>query len=132
MRALLILWLGVGCSSVSGELRIDGEEASFRRCTTLEVVGFDGVDLHLNDGRVLRLFREGERIADVGFFDDPERDIGALLGPCATGTIEDGDSAVQDVRLLRGDASFSCEAVFEIRGSISFQGCGPGPGYRRQ
>ncbi|TVQ90724.1 MAG: hypothetical protein EA397_11635 [Deltaproteobacteria bacterium] len=131
MRSILLLGLSVACSSVSGELRIDGQLAPLRRCTTLEVVGFAGVDLHLENGRVIRLFREGDRIDDVGFFDDPAEDVGALLGPCATGSIEDGASAIQDVRLLRGEASFSCEAVFEIEGDVRYQSCGPGPGYRR-
>lgn len=132
MRFAWVLGLLAACSSVSGDLRIDGELVEFRRCTNLEVVGFDGVDLHLVDGRVLRLYREGEQIADVGFFDDPAADFGALLGPCATGTVEDSDMETQDVRMLRGQARFSCEEPFAIRGDISYQGCGPGPGYRRR
>lgn len=124
MRTVVITMGLAACSSVEGTVSIEGSPVVFETCTSLVPKGFEGVDLEIDDGRTLRLFREGETVSSVGFFDDAASDAGLLVGGCATGSIRDTNTSKGEVVLLEGEASFDCTDPLTIGGDVTFRGCG--------
>jgi hypothetical protein len=72
---------------------------------------------------VIRLFRQGTNITEVGFFESQVTEEGFLVGACATGSIRDTNVKTGEVVQLEGEATFSCETPLAIGGSATFSGC---------
>ncbi|MEQ9498004.1 MAG: hypothetical protein RIT81_14130 [Deltaproteobacteria bacterium] len=132
---LSLFALATACgSSVEGTLTIDGTTAELDRCESLEPKGFDGVDLVTTDDRLVRLYRDslGTEITEVSFF-PAGRQMGPRLGACATGSILDSNTRINDVVALDGDAKIDCDHSYidennamqrvVVSGDVIFEGC---------
>lgn len=123
MVSMVALALLVGCgSSLEGEVTVDGVPLLWNRCESLAPAGHEGVDLISEDERTIRLLSEGGALVKVGFF-EPEADVGADLGACATGEVVDTNMEVNGVRVLEGQADLDCNATVRLIGSVMFSGC---------
>jgi len=120
---LIALWCVAGCGSVDGTLKVDGAPVALARCHNLARIGLSGVDLDLEDGRTVRLFREGDDLVEVGFFSDPASDLGVSLGPCVEGEATETNVRSGDIFHVRGEATLACEDPVTLEGSLAFGGC---------
>ncbi len=126
MRRALLFFFALfftACTQVSGSLTVEGQDSPLQTCNSLEPLGFEGVDLEMSNGTTIRLFREDDKIINVGFFESPEDQTGFLVGDCATGEISDQNSSTNKVTDLTGDARFNCVDPLQIEGVVEFSNC---------
>ncbi len=126
MRRHALLWFALaGCTSVEGELVVEGQPVGLADCKSATPSGFSGVDIELDSGSTLRLLRIGSApaIEGVAFFDRPTDDLGLVLGACAVGEARDTNTRTNDVVNIEGEAQLDCADPRSVVGEVRFSNC---------
>lgn len=127
MRTLLstLLLLGaVGCTpKFNGSVQLDGRPLTITGCRSGQVYKFVGVDLHAENGVILRLNYDLSGQARAYVFPSGEPS-GVEVGLCGPMNIQQQTSRINHVYNQKGSAKLSCTgAGHAIVGEIQFENC---------
>src|SRR5688572_24114380 len=115
--ACLLLLLASACSAeVKADLTVDGTPFQVRTCKAGQPLGFFGIELLSFDDRRLRLVARADGTGDALLF-APGAATATALGPCGPFAYRQGNTEINHVRAVEGNAALSCKAAgHEVKG----------------
>lgn len=123
MGSLFLVVLGGCTAKLEGEITIDGKAEAVETCRSGQALGFRGVELTTASGNRVRAQATMTGDAEVALLAAGAQ-TGTAIPGCATLTVADQNSTINDIRNVAGVLTLACSSSTpSLVGTVKFANC---------